>query len=65
MNVSKAEKISELTTNRLSVYLRCLNDLAKKGDKTVSSDTLAERYHLNSGRSAKTWRISANSESAA
>jgi redox-sensing transcriptional repressor len=51
--MSKGEKISELTTNRLSVYLRCLNDLAKKGEKTVSSDTLAERYHLNSAQIRK------------
>jgi redox-sensing transcriptional repressor len=27
----KSEKISELTTNRLSVYLRCLNKLAAAG----------------------------------
>ena len=28
----KSEKISELTTSRLSVYLRCLNLLAAAGD---------------------------------
>lgn len=49
----KAEKISELTTNRLSVYLRCLNTLAEKGAKTVSSRTLAERFHLNSAQIRK------------
>jgi redox-sensing transcriptional repressor len=34
----KVEKISELTTNRLSVYLRCLNELAAEGALTVSSE---------------------------
>lgn len=43
----KVEKISELTTNRLSVYLRCLNELAAEGTKKVSSEKLAERFHLN------------------
>lgn len=49
----KVEKISELTTNRLSVYLRCLNDLAAQGDKTVSSDGLAKKFHLNSAQIRK------------
>lgn len=49
----KSEKISELTTNRLSVYLRCLNTLAEKGAKTVSSNALAERFHLNSAQIRK------------
>ena len=49
----KSEKISELTTNRLSVYLRCLNDLAASGSKTVSSKALAERFHLNSAQIRK------------
>lgn len=49
----KGEKISELTTNRLSIYLRCLNELAAEGQKTVSSDTLAKRYHLNSAQIRK------------
>ena len=49
----KGEKISELTTNRLSVYLRCLNELAGQGTKTVSSDTLAKRFHLNSAQIRK------------
>src|SRR5688500_2487857 len=49
----KVEKISELTTNRLSVYLRCLNDLAANGQKTVSSETLAEKFHLNSAQIRK------------
>lgn len=49
----KAEKISELTTNRMSVYLRCVNELAAKGEKTVSSDGLAKRFHLNSAQIRK------------
>lgn len=49
----KAEKISELTTNRLSVYLRCLNEIDAEGKKSVSSDTLAKRFHLNSAQIRK------------
>ncbi len=49
----KAEKISELTTNRMSVYLRCLSELSAEGAKTVSSDTLAKRFHLNSAQIRK------------
>lgn len=49
----KFEKISELTTCRLSVYLRCLNELAKDNITTVSSETMAKRYHLNSAQIRK------------
>jgi redox-sensing transcriptional repressor len=49
----KAEKISELTTSRLSVYLRCLNELTAEGQKTISSEGLAERFHLNSAQIRK------------
>jgi redox-sensing transcriptional repressor len=49
----KSEKISELTTNRLSVYLRCLNKLAAAGIKTVSSRALAEQFNLNSAQIRK------------
>ncbi|MDQ3180278.1 MAG: redox-sensing transcriptional repressor Rex [Acidobacteriota bacterium] len=49
----KVEKISELTTNRLSIYLRSLNELAAEGVKTVSSDKLAKRFHLNSAQIRK------------
>ncbi|HEX8843603.1 MAG TPA: redox-sensing transcriptional repressor Rex [Pyrinomonadaceae bacterium] len=49
----KSEKISELTTNRLSVYLRCLNTLAAAGIKTVSSRALAEQFNLNSAQIRK------------
>ena len=37
------EPVSELTTNRLSVYLRCLNTLDAEGVKTISSRALAEQ----------------------
>ncbi len=41
------EQISELTTNRLSLYLRFLSELDEKGVKTVSSKVLAEQFGLN------------------
>jgi len=44
----KSEKVSELTTNRLSVYLRCLNLLAAAGIRTISSQALADQFSLNS-----------------
>src|ERR671915_393887 len=49
----KSEKISELTTSRLSVYLRCLNALHAAGIKTVSSQALAEQFNLNSAQIRK------------
>src|SRR6266480_1290861 len=49
----KSEKISELTTNRLSVYLRCLNLLADAGIKTISSQEMADRFGLNSAQVRK------------
>src|SRR5213075_228296 len=49
----KSEKISELTTNRLSIYLRCLNALSAAGIKTISSQALAEQFHLNSAQIRK------------
>jgi len=49
----KSEKISELTTNRLSVYLRCLNTLSAAGIKSVSSQSLAEQFNLNSAQIRK------------
>ena len=47
------EPISELTTNRLSVYLRCLNVLDASGIRTVSSQALAEQFHLNAAQIRK------------
>lgn len=49
----KVEKISELTTNRLSIYLRCLHELKADGVNTVSSDFLAKRFRLNSAQIRK------------
>ena len=42
-----ADQISELTINRLSLYLRLLNELEGKGVKTVSSKELAQAFGLN------------------
>ena len=47
------EAISELTTGRLSVYLRCLTYLESLNQETVSSAELAERFHLNSAQIRK------------
>ena len=47
------EQVSELTTNRLSVYLRCLNVLDAAGVRTVSSQALAEQFHLNAAQIRK------------
>lgn len=47
------ESVSELTTNRLSVYLRCLNVLDAAGVRTVSSQALAEQFHLNAAQIRK------------
>ncbi len=47
------ESISELTINRLSVYLRCLQQLEHEGTTTVSSQELADRFHLNSAQIRK------------
>ena len=52
-NRMKAEKISELTTNRLSLYLRCLNILAAANVETVSSQELAKQFNLNSAQIRK------------
>ena len=48
-----AEPVSELTTNRLSVYLRSLNQLEAAGTETISSQALAERFHLNAAQIRK------------
>lgn len=47
------EAISEPTTGRLSVYLRCLTYLETLRQKTVSSSELAARFHLNSAQIRK------------
>jgi redox-sensing transcriptional repressor len=48
-----ADQVSELTTNRLSVYLRCLNTLEGAGVRTISSQALAEQFHLNAAQIRK------------
>jgi redox-sensing transcriptional repressor len=48
-----AEQVSELTTNRLSVYLRCLSTLEESGVRTISSQALAEQFHLNAAQIRK------------
>ena len=48
-----AEPVSELTTNRLSVYLRCLSALDAEGVRTISSQALAEQFHLNAAQIRK------------
>ena len=47
------DQVSELTTNRLSVYLRCLNELDTAGVQSISSQSLAERYQLNAAQIRK------------
>jgi redox-sensing transcriptional repressor len=53
MSSNERDPISELTTGRLSVYLRCLTFLEAQGQRTVSSHELAERFHLNSAQIRK------------
>src|SRR6266850_346289 len=47
------DQVSELTTNRLSIYLRCLNELDTSGVLTISSQALAEQFHLNAAQIRK------------
>ncbi len=47
------EQVSELTTNRLSVYLRCLNVLDATGVQAISSQALADQFHLNAAQIRK------------
>lgn len=47
------ETIPELTTARLSVYLRCLSYLESVNQRTISSRELADRFHLNSAQIRK------------
>jgi redox-sensing transcriptional repressor len=47
------EPVSEVTTNRLSVYLRCLNVLDASGVRSVSSQALAEQFNLNAAQIRK------------
>jgi redox-sensing transcriptional repressor len=46
-------KIPEKTVTRLSIYLRCLEELEADGITSVSSKRLAERFGLNSAQVRK------------
>ena len=48
-----ADTISEVTTNRLSVYLRCVQALDAAGVRAVSSQALAEQFDLNAAQIRK------------
>jgi redox-sensing transcriptional repressor len=50
---SRIAKIPEMTVRRLSIYSRCLAQLDEDGVKTISSQELAERFHLNSAQVRK------------
>ena len=50
---ANGDQVSELTTNRLSVYLRCLNALEEAGVRAISSQALAEQFHLNAAQIRK------------
>jgi len=45
--------VSELTTSRLSIYLRCLDHLAANRVRTISSQSLASQFHLNAAQIRK------------
>ena len=47
------DQVSELTTNRLSIYLRCLAELDAAGVETISSQGLAEQFKLNAAQIRK------------
>jgi redox-sensing transcriptional repressor len=47
------DQVSELTTARLSVYLRCLDVLDASGVNTVSSQGLAAQFQLNAAQIRK------------
>jgi redox-sensing transcriptional repressor len=50
---SAAEQVSDHTAGRLSVYLRCLTSLEAAGVRTISSGSLAQRFHLNAAQIRK------------
>jgi redox-sensing transcriptional repressor len=49
----ETDNISELTIARLSIYLRCVDQLLEAGLDTVSSQELAKRFNLNSAQIRK------------
>ena len=46
-------KVSDLTTQRLSLYLRCLEELDRQGTATISSRQLAERFSFSAAQIRK------------
>ncbi len=50
---TKPMKIPEKTVTRLSIYLRCLEELEAEGVASVSSRQMAERFGLNSAQVRK------------
>jgi redox-sensing transcriptional repressor len=44
---SEPQEVSPLTLNRLSFYLRCLRQLQELGLSRISSQEMAQRYHLS------------------
>jgi len=52
-DAARGADTSPLTLNRLSLYLRCLQDLASQGVERVSSKELAERYQLSASQIRK------------
>jgi len=50
---ARGAAISDLTAQRLSIYLRCLDDLQRAGTTTISSQALAAQLHLNSAQIRK------------
>ncbi len=47
------DNISDLTISRLSIYLRCIDQLVDAGVETVSSQQMAKRFNLNSAQIRK------------
>ncbi len=47
------DNISDLTISRLSIYLRCIDQLVEAGVETVSSQQMAKRFNLNSAQIRK------------
>ncbi|HUF78183.1 MAG TPA: redox-sensing transcriptional repressor Rex, partial [Thermoanaerobaculia bacterium] len=45
--------VSPLTLNRLSFYLRCLRRLHEEGVDRISSQNLAQRFHLSAAQIRK------------
>ncbi len=53
MERARALKIPEKTVTRLSIYLRCLEELQTDGVEAISSKKMAERFGLNSAQVRK------------